>query len=77
MTAHAAADVIYREFEHGLVMANPAPRPYEFDLDKLFPGKSWRRLRGTPLQDPRANNGSPVSGKLTLGPKDALFLVRR
>ena len=77
MTAHAAADVIYREFEHGLVMANPAPRPHEFDLDKLFPSKSWRRLRGTSLQDPRTNNGSPVSGKLTLGPKDALFLVRR
>jgi len=75
LTAHAHPDAIYREFERGLVLANPSPRPYTFDLASLLPGKRYRRLRGSPLQDPQTNNGKPVGPKLTLGPKDALFLV--
>ena len=74
--AHPAPDVIYREFEHGLALANPSPRPFEFDLDRLFPDRKLRRLRGSPEQDPTANNGAPVAGKLTLGPKEGLFLVK-
>ncbi|HUT33100.1 MAG TPA: hypothetical protein VNE39_06465 [Planctomycetota bacterium] len=75
VTAHAHPDAICREFERGAVVANPAPRPYAFDLGKLFPGKAFRRLRGSPEQDPVANNGQPVQGPLTLAPRDALFLV--
>ena len=67
---------MYREFERGLVLANPSPRPYTFDLATLFPGRSFRRIQGSPRQDPATNNGAPVAGTLTLGPKDALFLVR-
>ena len=74
--AHARPDVMYREFERGLVLANPSPRPYTFDLATLFPGRSFRRIQGSPRQDPATNNGAPVAGTLTLGPKDALFLVR-
>ncbi len=74
--AYAHPDAIYREFEHGLVMANPSPRPYVFDLGKLFPGQAFRRLRGSRTQDPVANDGSPVGDKLELGPKEGLFLVR-
>ena len=74
--AHAHPDAIYREFEHGLVMANPSPRPYAFDLGKLCPGRSFRRLRGSHTQDPVANDGSAVGDKLELGPKEGLFLVR-
>jgi hypothetical protein len=72
----AHPDAIYRQFEHGLVLANPAPRPYAFDLDKLFPGQTFRRLRGSSTQGPIANNGSTVRDKLELRPKEGLFLVR-
>jgi len=74
--AHAHADAIYREFEHGLVLANPSPRPYRFDLERLFAGCEFRRLRGSAEQDPAANNGAAVGGTLTLGPKEGLFLVK-
>jgi len=75
LTAHAYPDVTYREFEHGLVVANPSRRRYTFDLGSLFPGRRYRRLRGTRLQDPETNNGKPVGTRLVLGAKDALFLV--
>ena len=74
--AHAHPDVMYREFEHGLVLANPSPRAYVFDLAKLCPGRSFRRLRGSRTQDPVANDGSAVGDELELGPKEGLFLVR-
>ncbi len=74
--AYAHPDAIYRQFENGLVLANPSPRPYAFDLDKLFPGQTFRRLRGSGTQDTVANDGSAVGGKLILGPKEGLFLVR-
>ncbi len=76
LTVHAHPDVVYRVFEHGLVLANPSPRPYRFDLAQLLPGQRFRRLRGTPLQDPQTNNGRPVGDQLTLPARDALFLVR-
>jgi hypothetical protein len=74
--AYAHPDAIYREFEHGLILANPSPRPYAFDLEKLLPGQKFRRLRGSATQDATANDGSEVGEKLTLGPKEGLFLVR-
>lgn len=75
--AYHRPDVIYRQFEHGLVLANPSPRPYVFDLEGMFPGREFRRLRGSPRQDPAANNGSPVAARLTLGPWEGLFLSER
>ena len=74
--AYAHPDAMYREFEHGLAVANPSPQPYVFDLDKLFPGQRFRRLQGTRTQDPIANNGAPVRRQLNLGPKEGLFLIR-
>ena len=74
--AYAHPDVIYREFQNGLVLANPASRPYGFDLAALFPGQTFRRLRGSPTQDTICNDGSIVGGRLQLGPKEGLFLVR-
>jgi len=73
--ARAHPDAMYRQFEHGLVLANPSPRLYTFDMNELFPGQTFRRLHGSPAQDPIANNGSKVGDKLTLGPKEGLFLV--
>jgi hypothetical protein len=72
--AYAHPDVCYREFEHGLVLANPSPRPYTFDLATLLPGKHFRRLQASPHQDPKTNDGSEAGPKITLGPRDGLFL---
>ncbi len=75
IAAHAAPDVTAREFEHGVVLANPSPRPHSLDIGALFPGRAFRRLSGTPEQDPTTNDGRRVGASVTLGPKDALFLV--
>jgi hypothetical protein len=76
IAAYAHPDAMYREFERGGVLANPSPRPYVFDLSKLFPGQKLRRLQGSPRQDTATNDGSAVSGPLKLGPKEGLFLVK-
>ncbi len=73
-TAHSATDAMYREFEHGVVFANPSNRSYTFDLAKLFPGMELQRLNGSKDQDPATNNGSLLSNTLTLGPADGLFV---
>ena len=75
VTAHTHPDAMARVFEHGLVAANPSPRPCALGLANLAPGRSFRRLQGSSRQDPRTNNGQPVVGPLTLGPKDALFVA--
>ena len=74
--AYAHPDAIYREFENGLVVANPSPRPYVFELDKLFPGQTFRRLKGSPNQDTICNDGSIVHGELNIGSKEGLFLIK-
>ena len=76
ISVHARPDAMYRLFENGLILANPSPRPYRFDLAELFPGTSFRRLRGSPGQDRQANSGNQVQGKITLGPREGLFLVK-
>lgn len=74
--AYAFQDVMYREFENGLVLANPSARPFTFDLRTLFPNKAWRRIKGSSKQDPTTNNGAAVDASLTLPAKDAIFLVK-
>ncbi len=76
ITAHAAPDAMAREFQHGLVVANPSPRSQTFDLAKNFPGKHFRRFTATPGQDSKINNGQSVGASLTIAPKDALFLLK-
>ncbi len=73
---HAHPDAMFREYEKGVVLANPSPRPYTFDLGALLPGRAFRRLQGSPDQDPQANDGQPIEGPVRLGPRDGLFLVR-
>jgi len=75
--AFARPDVIYRPFANGVVLANPASHPYTFDLAKLLPRRTFRRLKGSPTQDPVANNGAPVIGPVELAAKEGLFLVDR
>jgi hypothetical protein len=76
VAAHAHPDVVCRMFEGGVVLANPSRKPYTFDLDTLSPGRKYRRIQGTATQDTQTNNGQPVVGKVTVGERDALFLVR-
>ena len=59
----------------GQVVANPSQHSYTFDMSGLFPGKTFRRLRGSAKQDPDANNGARLGPSLELPAKDALFLV--
>ncbi|MBI3741322.1 MAG: hypothetical protein HY257_06150 [Chloroflexi bacterium] len=76
LRASASQDAMVREFENGLVLANPSARAFTFDLRALFPNKTWRRIKGTAKQDPATNNGARVEGAIELGAKDALFLIR-
>lgn len=72
----AAPDAMYRQFENGLILTNPGLYDYTFDLNKLSPGKHYRRIQATEYQDKETNNGQKVGSKLTLGTHDALFLVK-
>ncbi|GAB6165070.1 hypothetical protein JCM19992_10700 [Thermostilla marina] len=74
MSLHAAPDARYRRFEGGIVLANPSLHPVVFDLEKIAPGVRYRRISGTPGQDPETNNGQPVGSTVTLPALDALFL---
>ncbi len=76
LSAHAHPDAMYRTFENGLVIANPSQKPYTFDLNAISQGRNYRRIKAFPTQDAQANNGQPAAGKITLGERDALFLVR-
>jgi hypothetical protein len=76
ISVYAHPDAIYRIFENGLVIANPGLEPYTFNLDEISPGRHYRRLKATPRQDRKANNGQPVGRTVTLGERDALFLMR-
>ena len=76
VAAYAHPDVVCRTFEGGMVLADPSRKPYTFDLDSLSPGRKYRRIQGTATQDTKTNNGQPVGGKVTVGQRDALFLVR-
>jgi hypothetical protein len=76
VTVHSAADLVYRDFENGLVLANPSPHKATFDLASLFRNARFRRLRGSKHQDPQTNNGQMVGPRLTLPARDAVFLIR-
>ena len=77
VTAHASPDAMCRRFENGIVLANAGLKPYTFDLQALSPGVRYRRLQGSPGQDLHTNNGSLVTGRVTLEERDALFLIRQ
>ena len=76
LKVYAQADIMVREFDHGIVIANPSPRSCQIDVARRWPEASLRRLSGSPRQDPKTNDGQPVTGKVELGPLDALFLVK-
>jgi hypothetical protein len=68
------ADVLYREFENGLVILNgSSTTDVDIDIGSLFPGKRFERLNGT--QDPVHNDGS-LAERILLGRRDGIFLKR-
>ncbi len=75
LTFHNAVPAMYREFENGAVLANPSLHDFTFDLEARLPGRRYRRLLGSPNQDPVTNDGQTVGDRITLGERDAIFLV--
>lgn len=75
--AYAHPDTVTREFDNGLILASPSMQPCTFDLERLYPGRHFRRLQGSTAQDARVNNGQSVGQTVTLQPRDGLFLVRQ
>ena len=68
------ADVLAREFEHGLVLANgSAFSDAVIDVPALFPGAQFKRILGK--QDPIHNSGEPAE-TVTLQASDGIFLER-
>jgi hypothetical protein len=73
---YRAPDVLLRSFEHGLVIANPADHAATIDLGVLFPGQTFRKLQGSPRQDPAFNDGSPLPQVLSVAPRSGVFAWR-
>ena len=76
MTARSAQNGCYREYDRGVVFANPSTRTFTFDVASQFPDDTLRRLRGSANQDPDFNDGTPLGNQLTLSPKNALFALK-
>jgi len=75
LALYPAADARYRVFQHGLVLANPSLHEVSYDLRTIAPGRKFRRIKGSPEQDPVTNNGAAVGDMVVLPAKDALFLM--
>jgi hypothetical protein len=69
------ADVFARRFENGVVLMNASSSPFAFDLGKLFPGTSLRRIDG--VVDKVVNDGQAVGPTVTVPARDALILLSR
>lgn len=70
---HGCADVLTRQFEHGLALVNgSAVLPHAFDLPAAGGARRYRRFHG--LQAPGINDGSAVGRTVTLPPSDGLLL---
>ena len=75
MKVYACPDAVYRTFENGIVLANPAHHPYHFEMGKIGDGRKYRRLEATAGQDSGTNNGEPAGDLVTLGEREGLFLI--
>ncbi|MBN2295266.1 MAG: hypothetical protein JXM70_22740 [Pirellulales bacterium] len=76
MTVHNKPDAMYRIYEKGIVLANPGLEPYTFDLSRIAPGCTYRRLKATAKQDTKTNSGEDVGRTISLEPRDGLFLLK-
>jgi len=76
ISMHAHPDVMAREFENGIVLANPSLHDYTFNLAELFPREQFKRLTASSKQDTIVNNGQAVGNSITVGERDAIFLIK-
>ena len=70
------ASVFRRDFEGGIVLVNPSPEPVtltQSDVAGPLQRTGIRRIHGT--QDPLQNDGSVVTGGITLAPADGIVLL--
>ena len=73
LTIHQSSQLIAREFQNGVVLVNPAHSEQEFDLTSLFGNKIYNKIEG--INDPIYNDGEEVQGTVTVGDRNALFLI--
>lgn len=71
--AHAAPQVLVREYEYGVALVNPSLHDYTFNLFELF-GENieLKKLKGKEL----INDGKVVRDRLTLGALEGIFLQK-
>ena len=67
---NAAVSALSREFEKGVVLANPSLREYTFNLREMFGSSAFKRLKGEKFP----NDGTEVGTHVKLGPMEGLFL---
>lgn len=70
-----SVQALARAFENGVVLSNPSINDYTFDLNQLFPGRSFQRLIATSGHDNVVNNGADVGTTVTIPALDGLFLL--
>jgi hypothetical protein len=79
-----SGEVRLREFDHGIVLLNPRkllgqvyPPAATVTPPDAGPGYQWQRLGSEGgMQDPAHNDGTEVTGPITIVPGDAVFLKR-
>ncbi len=71
----ASAQGLARAFDNGVVISNPSLNSLTFDLEQLFPGRSFKRLIATSGHDTVVNNGQDVGAILSVPALDGLFLL--
>lgn len=74
--AYNHPDLVAREFEKGVIVANPSPDPHQFNLLEIFGNDKFRRLKGSSNQDPATNNGASTGSIVEVNGKDALFIIK-
>ncbi len=75
-SVHPSADLTVREYENGVVLANPSSSQAVLDVAKLFPDMRFRHLSATDGQDTAVNTAQPVGELITIDELDAVFLVK-
>ena len=75
LTVRSAIPVMYREFENGVVVANPSLKTIAFPISKIFPNSTLKHL--TSLEKPQhPQSGLIVGESIAIGALDGVFLEK-
>lgn len=72
ITIHQSPQLLAREFENGIVLVNPSLNTQTFNLNELFPGNTFRKLKG--FSHPVYNDGSSIENTVEVAATNALFI---